>query len=164
MAAELLGRSSIGIDISPEAVRITKERLSKPIRSRSFLLEAGRESYEKASEYALAHLTGLDIIPVQRNKGIDALLKFEYKGGPVPVRVQRPGESLLNAASQLFKSAKTKHSSTMILIATQEELNMSLHSSIPPEVIVVDSLSKKIHEIIQDLKKDKTTSGHLTRA
>ncbi|MEW5818231.1 MAG: site-specific DNA-methyltransferase [Spirochaetota bacterium] len=161
VAAQLLERNSIGIDISSDAIQITRDRLNNPIKTNSYLLQAGRDAYENVSEYALAHLYGLDITPVHRNKGIDALLKIEYRGGPVPVRVQRRNESLVEAACSLYEASKTKHASAMILIATQEDFKLYFEFSIPPEVIVIGSAAKTINKLIKQLKKD-VSLDHLT--
>lgn len=162
VAAQLLKRRYIGIDISPEAIEITNKRLANPIKSRSFLMEAGRDAYEKSDTTALAHLIGLDVVPVQRNKGIDALLKLEYKGVPVPIRVQRPNETLGEAASSLYKAAISKNASVMILVSTEDELDFGLDLSLPPEIIVISSVSKEIHKIIRQLKNGEGPSSKET--
>lgn len=153
VAAELLGRNSIGIDILAEAIDITRKRLESPVKSESQLLEIGRDAYRNASEEVLQQFVGLDIVPVQRNNGIDALLKLEYKGGPVPVRVQRPGETLAEAASSLYRAAVTKNASAMIVVSTQEEISLGLKIPLPTGVIVVDSTARAIEKVIQQLTK-----------
>ena len=65
------------------------------------------------------YLEGLDYVPVQRNNGIDAILKQDVDGSPVPVRVQREGETILEAAHRLHKAAQGKNVSTMFLLATK---------------------------------------------
>ncbi|MFM6402275.1 DNA-methyltransferase, partial [Planktothrix sp.] len=45
MAAKLLNRSAWGIDISPDAVKISKDRLETSIKSESLLLKKGRKAY-----------------------------------------------------------------------------------------------------------------------
>ena len=68
VAATLLNRRSIGIDISSDAIEISQRRLAKPVRSESNLLKSGRDAYRTADQEALALLKGLDIVPVQRNR------------------------------------------------------------------------------------------------
>lgn len=162
VAAQLLKRQYIGIDISPEAIEITKTRLAHPIKSRSFLMEAGRDAYEQANTTALAHVIGVDVVPVQRNKGIDALLKLEYKGGPIPIRVQRPHETLGEAASSLHRAAISKNASAMILISTEDEFDFGVELSLPPEIIIISSVSKEINKIIRQLQNDEEPIVHLT--
>jgi site-specific DNA-methyltransferase (adenine-specific) len=144
VAASMLERNSIGIDISQDAIEITQERLENPVISRSQLLERGRESYNQVSDFAIKQLSTLDIIPVHRNKGIDAFLKQEYENFPVPIRVQRPGESVYEAANLLYQSSKTKNCPKMILVSTEEDLNLGIFDSLPENIIIVDSISKVI--------------------
>ena len=86
VAAQALNRAGIGIDRSADAVELTKKRLDESVRSTSRVLEVGREAYRNADEAALAMLQGMAFVPVQRNNGIDAILKQEFDGGPVTVR------------------------------------------------------------------------------
>lgn len=60
VAADGLNRKYIGIDISQDALTLTRERLNNPIKTRSNLLSLGRKAYKNADEEALALLTGLD--------------------------------------------------------------------------------------------------------
>jgi site-specific DNA-methyltransferase (adenine-specific) len=53
-----------------DAIEIARNRLAKPSKTESDLLKLGREAYRTTDEEALALLKGLDIVPVQRNKGI----------------------------------------------------------------------------------------------
>ena len=74
---------------------------------RSQLLKKGLDSYKTASDKALALLNGIAHTPVQRSNGIDAFLEETYQGVPIPVRVQRHGETVAEAALALYKAAKT---------------------------------------------------------
>ena len=153
VAAELLGRRGIGIDISLEAIDLTLQRLNQPTRTESHLLIAGRESYQTADCEALAMLSGLDIIPVQRNKGIDAFFRAGLDA-PIPIRVQRPGESLLDAANALRKAAESKQVATMVLVATSDGLGLNLHQSFP-DVIIVDSVGNAVDKAIKKVCSEK---------
>ena len=75
VAAKLLDRNYIGIDMSKDAVELTKERLENPIKTNSQLLEKGEDKYLNKSEKELAILNSLNAVVVQRNKGIDGFLK-----------------------------------------------------------------------------------------
>jgi len=97
VAAALLERRSLGIDVSIEATSLSRQRLSHPTKTSSNLLSKGRNAYIQCNEESLIHLRGLPIIPVQRNRGIDALLKVASGESPVLIRVQRRGESLSDA-------------------------------------------------------------------
>ena len=159
LAADLLNRHGIGIDISSDAVKLVKERLENPIKSKSHLMEVGRDAYRVADEDALSHLKGLDFVPVQRNYGIDAFLKVGLDSGSIPVRVQRAGESLVDAASALHKAAKTKEVFAMILIATQIDLGFDI-SKLFPEIIIVDTATNAISKVVRELKE--VSANHQT--
>lgn len=120
VAAKLLERKYFGIDKSSDAVKLSLGRLENPIKTNSNLLKNGRDSYVNADKEALNLLKGIDFNPVQRNKGIDAILVDTYEGCPVLVRVQKQNETLGDAASHLLKAMKTKKSKKVILIQTQE--------------------------------------------
>ena len=89
VAASLLRRHAIGIDISDDAINIANRTLKNPIKSGSNLLEKGRGAYIGTDQDVLALLQGISFVPVQRNKGIDAILRDDVSGHPILVRVQR---------------------------------------------------------------------------
>jgi len=120
VAAKLLEREFIGIDKSLEAVELSLSRLDNPVKTCSNLLTNGRKSYINADKYALALLKGIDFNPVQRNKGIDAILVDTYENSPVLVRVQKENETIAEAAAYLIKAKKSKKSKKVILIQTNE--------------------------------------------
>ena len=146
VAAKLLRRHAIGIDIDQDAIEITRQRLSNPVKSASKLLTKGRDAYRNADETALSYLQGLDYVPVQRNGGIDAILKHGTDGTPVPVRVQREGETILEAARKLYKAAQNKNVSTMFLIATTPGGYMALASDLPEGVVLIETPALSIRQ------------------
>lgn len=152
VAAKLLGRHGIGMDISPDAVELTKQRLINPIRTASNLLKKGRESYLTADEEALALLQGLDAIPVHRNKGIDAILKQQFKDKPILVRVQKPGESLLESFLLLSAAAQTKSSQLSILVQTDPSESIS-KQVIPPYIKIIDTPLVQIKQLLNETGK-----------
>ena len=155
VAATLLNRRSIGIDISRDAIEISRSRLAKPFRSESNLLKSGRDSYRSADQDALAMLKGLDIVPVQRNKGIDAFLKDDLDGCPVPIRVQRPHETIPEAASLLYKAAKTKGARLMFLIAIQEGGYFPFGNELPSEICVIDGPALSVAKNLESFKVNR---------
>ncbi|MCC7355629.1 MAG: site-specific DNA-methyltransferase [Anaerolineae bacterium] len=163
VAAKLLERSSIGIDVSDEAIEITRGRLENPVKTQSHLLEVGRVAYRNVREDVLQQLTGLDLVPVQRNDGIDALLRVEHENGSIPIRVQRPGETLAEAASSLYRATRTKRISTMIVVSTQEELDLGLEIPLPPGVVIVDSTARAIEKVIQRLASEQQIQANESR-
>lgn len=89
ITAKILNQDCIGIDISKEVVKLSKKRVNDPIKSESNLLKKGRKSYINYDEKALQLLKGIPFNPVQRNKGIDAILVELSQGKPVLVLVQK---------------------------------------------------------------------------
>ncbi|MDO9139136.1 MAG: site-specific DNA-methyltransferase, partial [Methylobacter sp.] len=118
VAAKLKGRKFVGIDVSQEAVDLAKSRLETLVKTESALLNKGRLSYINAAEKSLAILSGLDILPVHRNAGIDAILKRNYLSKPVPIRVQREHETLSEAIGKLSAAAQKKGAEIAFLVAT----------------------------------------------
>ena len=118
VAAKILGRNYIGIDSSKEAVELAQSRLYEPKKTESALLKQGRDSYINANKDALAVLNGLDLLPVQRNAGIDAFLKIRADGSLVPIKVQRNTETITDAARKLERAVISKKSIMGILVRT----------------------------------------------
>jgi site-specific DNA-methyltransferase (adenine-specific) len=150
IAAELLGRNSLGIDVSIEAVQLARQRLAEPVRTSSQLLRKGRESYLQSDEEALACLRGLPIVPVQRNRGIDAILKTRSSEAPVLIRVQRLGESLTDAAEMLHAAGRSKLPATLILIVTDGQQSADLFNTLPPDILLVNSTARELIERLSD--------------
>ena len=122
VAAQQMQRRSIGIDSSPDAIALAKQRLKNPVVTKSALLENGKESYRQHDKFAESHLATVDYTPVQRNKGIDGLLKKQLDGLPVFVRVQRPEETIGEAASKLLHAIRTKGACVPLLVRTHQDL------------------------------------------
>lgn len=144
VAAALLGRRYLGIDSSLEAVDLSQQRLLDPCKTESNLLKKGRLAYLNADSNALGLLAGLDIIPVQRNNGIDAFLKLNIDGASVPIRVQRPTETLTEATSLLNRAAKSKNAARAILIRTSDNEDLFASASIPSFIEVVDATAIEV--------------------
>lgn len=150
VAARLLGRRAIGIDRSEAAIAVSRERLREPFKTESSLLERGREAYRQVDPAALLELGELDLIPVQRNRGMDAILRRQYRGRPVALRVQRAHESALEAALLLGRAGASKRCELMILILTAPgALDDAGRSSWPERVVAVDSTGRRIAELLE---------------
>lgn len=144
VAAELLARHSLGIDTSLEAVELARQRLADPFKTSSELLRKGRDSYVQTNQEVLAYLHGLPFVPVQRNLGIDAILNTPPGANPVFIRVQRPGETLLDAAGRLSRAGQSKQPATLILIVTDLQSPAGLFDALPPEVMLVNSTAGEL--------------------
>jgi site-specific DNA-methyltransferase (adenine-specific) len=150
VAAELLGRNSLGIDVAAEAVQLATQRLEQPFKTSSELLRKGRETYVQSDEEALACLHGLPIVPVQRNRGIDAILKISPGENPVLIRVQRRGESLADAAELIHSAGQSKQPATLILVVTDSQQPAGLFNLLPPDVLLVNSTASELVERLAD--------------
>lgn len=151
VAASILGRRYFGIDSSLEAVELAKKRLQEPTKTESNLLKKGRLAYMNSDSSALGLLVGLELVPVQRNNGIDAFLKLTIDGTPIPIRVQRATETLAEAASLLFRAAKSKNSVRAILIRTSENEDLFPAATIPGFIEVVDATAIEVKKRLSNL-------------
>ena len=150
VAAELLGRNSLGIDVSVEAVQLATQRLEQPFKTSSELLRKGRETYVQSDESALACLHGLPIVPVQRNRGIDAILKISPGENPVLIRVQRRGESLADAAELLHSAGQSKQPAKLVLVVTDSQQPAGLFNMLPTDVLLVNTTASELVERLAD--------------
>ena len=144
VAAELLGRSSLGVDVSAEAVALARTRLVQPTKTSSELLRKGRDSYVQCDDEAMAHLHGLRFVPVQMNRGIDAIVRAAPGSQPILIRVQRPGELLGDAAQLLHRAGRSKQPAQLILIATEERTSANLFDDLPADVTIINSTAKEV--------------------
>lgn len=149
VAAKLKGRKFVGIDISKDAVDLTESRLETLVKTESALLNKGRLSYINADEKSLAILSGLDILPVHRNAGIDAILKRNYLSKPVPIRVQREYETLSEAVGKLSAAAKRKGAEIAFLVATNTAQDLFDFKADDCIVKVINSPALEINATIE---------------
>ena len=152
VAANLLDRNAIGIDISRDAVELARQRLRNPMKSESNLLAHGRDAYRNSDEALLTLLRGLDYVPVQRNRGIDAISKEGFDGAPVPIRIQRESETVLEAAHKLHNASKSKKARVMFLVATTEGGYWEYGDDLPQGVIVIDAPGLSVCKHLDKLK------------
>ena len=132
VAAALLDRKYIGIDISHDAIELTKKRLANPIKSDSSLLKNGKDSYLNQDKNILGILRVIEAEPVQRNRGIDGFLKIKNAMKPVPIRIQRGSESLESAKNLLLKASRKNGFKLAVLLKTNDNTESTLFSF--PEV------------------------------
>lgn len=148
VAAKLNNRRYIGIDISNDAIELTEKRLNELIKTQSALLKNGRCSYLNADEKSLALLAGIDIVIVQRNTGIDALLRQNYLSKPVPIRVQKQNESVAEAMTKLKQAAQKKGAKIAFLVVINEDDNLLGHRDLDDLVKMIPSISFVINQEI----------------
>ena len=144
VAAQILGRKFVGIDQSKDAVELAKQRLKNPIKTESELLKKGKEAYLNQDPQILKILERLQIMPVQRNKGIDGFLKTKKSFKPIPVKIQKEEETLENAVALLMQACRKNDYQKKVVIKTNNSQKPKLFSfanqKFDKSVIVVDNL------------------------
>jgi site-specific DNA-methyltransferase (adenine-specific) len=152
VAAKLQDRRYKGIDVSADACELTRSRIENPIKSNSNLLKTGRDAYRNCDEHILRHLHGVAFTPVQRNRGIDAILHQEVDGKPVLVRIQRPEEFLHQSVDKLVTAARAKNPGALLIIKTHDDHSLGFLDTLPPEVTVVEATSYSIEQAVSELQ------------
>ena len=152
VAAQLLERQYIGIDQSEEAVQLSSERLKEPVRTESKVLKKGRQSYINQDSQTLEILNRLCVIPVQRNRGIDGFLKVDQSFKPIPVRIQKKGETLENAIKLLTRACQKNGYQKKVLIKTNDMLTDQLFlfkNKMDKDVIVVEDVDQFLSQRVK---------------
>lgn len=157
VAAKLLERQYIGIDIREKSIDLCKKRLEKPIKSDSPLLRNGYSNYIAKSENELAILHSINAIPVQRNSGIDGFLKVDYRGKPVAVKIQKENETIFEAQKKLLDSAKKKGCLLAILIQTRRDLPIC-KPQVQDNLLLITSYDLLIEEFLRERETRGTSS------
>lgn len=151
VAAKLLGRRYLGIDINPSAIDLCKNRLDAPTKTESTLLKIGSQAYLTKSEKELAVLQQFDCDIVQRNRGIDAILKKYYLGAPVAIKIQKSNETVTQAISLLAEAGIKKKCSFIVLILQDDANGIELYN-VPSNMIILNcyelEMQKRIGEYI----------------
>lgn len=147
VAGKLNNRKVIGIDISKDAINLTTSRLNNPIKSESNLLKKGKESYNNVDILVEKLLHDIEYIPVQRNNGIDAILKETYQNSPILVRIQKEHETLEEAIKQLQKAVENKQSKKSFLIRTNDIQSLFKLNSVNT-IEIINSTSYGLKEIL----------------
>lgn len=143
VAAKLLERKYIGMDISEDAIELTKSRLNQPIKTESHLLKKGVAAYKNEDPWINEHLASFNYSRIPRNKGLDAILKDEIDNKAVFLRVQHKHESLDEAYLLMKKSLKSKPSSIGILIQTKANSSRMIQDDV---IRVIRSLKCQLEE------------------
>jgi site-specific DNA-methyltransferase (adenine-specific) len=156
VAAALLERHWIGIDLEPEAIELATARLDKPQKTVSRLLGVGKDAFRRQDTKTRSLLETMNALVVERNNGLDGFLKVYYLDAPVAIRIQKENESLDETRRQLLKASATKGCILKILVRTQaaECHVQTIHDD--PEVIDTNLLIIDSHELmIQEWLREK---------
>lgn len=156
VAAKMLNRRYIGIDISSQAVELAESRLQSLIKTESHLLKKGKQAYRNLSEMQMNILKSIDAVPVQRNSGIDGFLDKYINDRLVSIKIQKEEETLEEATEKLYKSSKRKKCSYMILIRTHRDVIDTLeYLNLPDSLFVIDAYDFVIKDILEKQMKKK---------
>lgn len=151
VAAKLLGRRYLGIDINPSAIELCKKRLDAPTKTESTLLKIGSQAYLTKSKKELAVLQQFDCDIVQRNRGIDAISKKYYLGAPVAIKIQKSNETVTQAISLLAEAGIKKKCSFLVLVLQDDANGIELYN-VPSNMIILNcyefEMQKRIGEYI----------------
>lgn len=139
VAAKLMNRKYIGIDISEEAVNLTNKRLEDPIRSESSLLKNGIDSYKKIDTEKVDILNSFKAKIIYRNKGLDGLINISENNGMVGIKIQGKNENLIDSALLLEHSLNKLKLDHGILVKTHADTNLLVDVEIPTGIKIVSS-------------------------
>lgn len=120
VAAKLMDRLYLGCDINSDAIALTKARLEQPFMTESVLLKKGAQAYNTKSDYEKAILNELNCTVVQRNRGIDGIIKNTRKDDLVAVKIQRQDESVDEAVSLLVSAGTKRKCKKLVLVARSD--------------------------------------------
>lgn len=148
VAAASLQRNYIGIDVSEKAIALSKLRLGNPVKSESNLLKKGRAAYDNLPLEIKDILLPLPVKLVQRNAGIDAIHNEFIDGRPILIRVQRSGESLVQAAGKLAAAGQKKQAKLMILVQTETSHEATFIDVMPDGIAIIQSTRFSLDEEI----------------
>lgn len=155
VAAKMLGRKYIGVDISADAVKLADARLHDLVKTESILLQKGKAAYRNLSDEQMGVLKSIGAIAVQRNSGIDGFLKEYIDGKPISVRIQREDETLNDSISRLIKASKAKKCAYMVLIRTHSDLfDLYDFKNIPENLEIIDSYEMRMSEMLDKLNAE----------
>lgn len=155
VASKLLNRQFIGIDVSKDAIEITKARLKKPIKTESQLLNKGIEKYQNKSQSEIDLLKSIRAVPVQRNTGIDGFILNKANNQNIAIKIQKDTEGLYEAQKKLVEASKGKECKYKILIKTHDSKTQQqsmLEQNNIGDVIILDSYENILQKSINTLQ------------
>ena len=137
VAAKLLNRDYIGFDTNNNAISIAKNRLKNPIKTESNLLKKGVHLYNTKTEQEKRILSRYDCDIVQRNKGLDGILRKKINGNLIGIKIQKKEETLNESEQYLQNAMKKKKFECGILIRTHKD---SVDHSVQDSIILIDDI------------------------
>lgn len=162
VAAKLLRRNYVGIDTNSSAIELCRKRLETPTKTESALLRAGSKAYLSKSEKELAILRQFDCNIVQRNKGIDAILKKHYLDAPVAIKIQRADETAIQAI-RLLSDAGAKRRCSFLVLILQKAADTSELKNVPSNMVILNSyeleLQRKVRDCIAGISEGVRKNG-----
>ena len=94
----------------------------------------------------------MDAKVVQRNKAIDGFLSQNFENYPVPIRIQKKGESLDSIIELMRSNKKTRESKLKIIVRTESEELLDF-PDVPEDFLILDDYKYKVNDFISR-KKD----------
>ena len=145
VSAKSLKRNYIGFDISENACNISNKRLEEMIITDSDLLKKGKNSYKTKSDYEMKLLSFFDCDIVQRNKGLDAILKEKKDDSYVGIKIQSQEESISESINRLEQALKKRKFLYGIVIKTHSSL-IDSDIDIPEGIKIIESLDYQLNK------------------
>lgn len=149
VAAKLLQRNYIGIDTNPSAIELCRKRLEVPSKTESMLLKIGSQAYLSKSEKELAILRQFNCDIVQRNRGIDAILKKHCLNAPIAIKIQKLDETVIQAI-KLLSDAGAKRRCSFLVLILQKTADINELKNVPSNMIVLNSYELEVQQKISD--------------
>ena len=149
VTAKLLKRNFIGFDININAIELTQLRLKELVKTESKLLKNGLESYENKTENQKKILARFECNIVQRNKGIDAILKEKIDDKLVGIKIQDKNETLKDTENLLQKVMKNKNFIFGIIVKTHDDL---FQHTVSDNIIIIDDIDYLISRKIKKME------------
>jgi len=84
------------------------------------------------------------MVPVQCNRGVDAILKAKPGEIPILIRVQQNGESLAGASELFHVAGQSKQPATLVLIVTDSQHAAGIFKMLPSDVLLLNSTASKL--------------------
>jgi hypothetical protein len=81
---------------------------------------------------------------------MDAILRRQYRGKPVALRVQRPDESAEQAAQLLARAGESKSCALMILVLTRGPEPTAPNPRWPANVVAIENSATQIARVLDE--------------